>query len=155
MRVLVVDDHDVVRRGVRSLLSVSHDVCGEAADGQEALQKAQQLNPDVIVMDVSMPTLNGLEATRLIRKALPGTEVLIMSQHDSPAMIREAFKAGARGYVVKSAMGKDLLDAVEKVARHETFVNPLNGNSIESGRVESGQIEATESRVRSKYVKAD
>jgi len=101
MRVLVVDDHEVVRRGVRSLLSQSsYDVCGEAADGNDAVEKARQLKPDVIVMDVSMPTLNGLEATRLIRQEVPGSEVLIMSQHDSPAMIREAFKAGARGYVL-------------------------------------------------------
>jgi DNA-binding NarL/FixJ family response regulator len=125
MRVLVVDDHEVVRRGVRSLLSQSnYDVCGEAMDGSDALEKARQLKPDVIVMDVSMPNLNGLEATRLIRKEVPGSEVLIMSQHDSPAMIREAFKAGARGYVVKSSMGKDLLVALDKVSRHTSFFDP-------------------------------
>lgn len=98
MRVLIVDDHEVVRRGVRSLIlsQSSYEVCGEAVDGQDALEKARQLNPDVIVMDVSMPTLNGLEATHLIRAALPDSEVLILSQHQSPEMIRQAAKAGAR-----------------------------------------------------------
>jgi PAS domain S-box-containing protein len=127
MRVLVVDDHEVVRHGVKSLVD-AHDgceVCGEAVDGRDALEKARSLRPDVIVMDISMPNLNGLEATRLIRNELPNSEVLIMSQHDSPAMIREAFKAGARGYVVKSALGTDLLGALEKVSRRETAFDPV------------------------------
>jgi PAS domain S-box-containing protein len=146
MRVLVVDDHEVVRRGVRSLLNQSsYDVCGEAADGNDALEKARQLKPDVIVMDVSMPTLNGLEATRLIRQEVPGSEVVIMSQHDSPAMIREAFKAGARGYVVKSSMGKDLLVALDKVSRHTSFFDP----SITEITNRSGHVDATEILQRS------
>ena len=123
MRVLVVDDHEVVRRGVRSLIQgqSNYEVCGEAVDGQDALEKARELNPDVIVMDVSMPRLNGLEATHLIRAALPYSEVLILSQHDSPEMIRQAFKAGARGYVVKSSIGRDLLAALESVGHHKPF----------------------------------
>ncbi len=146
MRVLVVDDHEVVRRGVRSLLTQSnYDVCGEAVDGRDALEKARQLNPDVIIMDVSMPTLNGLEATRLIRKEVPGPEVLIMSQHDSPAMVREAFKAGARGYVVKSSMGKDLLIALERVSRRQSFFDP----SVPEIADRSGHINATEILQRS------
>jgi PAS domain S-box-containing protein len=146
MRVLVVDDHEVVRRGVRSLLTQSnYDVCGEAVDGNEALEKARQLKPDVIVMDVSMPALNGLEATRRIRKEVPGSEVLIMSQHDSPAMVREAFKAGARGYVVKSSMGKDLLVALDRVSRHKSFFDP----SVTESANQSGQIDATEILQRS------
>ncbi len=96
-------------------------------------------------MDVSMPTLNGLEATRLIRKEVPGSEVLIMSQHDSPAMVREAFKAGARGYVVKSSMGKDLLVALDKVSRHTNFFDP----SITEITNRSGHIDATEILQRS------
>ncbi|MGC2549420.1 MAG: PAS domain S-box protein [Candidatus Sulfotelmatobacter sp.] len=123
MRVLVVDDHEVVRRGVRSLIQShsNYDVCGEAVDGQDAVEKAQQLNPDVIVMDVSMPRLNGLEATHLIRAALPDSEILILSQHDSPEMVRQAFKAGARGYVVKSSIARDLLAALECVGRRQPF----------------------------------
>ena len=101
MRVLIVDDHEVVRKGVRSLLLTRPDldVCGEAIDGRDAVEKAAQLKPDVIVMDVSMPRLNGLEATRLIRGYVPKAEILILSQHDSPELVRQAFTAGARGYV--------------------------------------------------------
>jgi PAS domain S-box-containing protein len=123
MRVLVVDDHEVVRRGVRSLIlsHAGYEICGEAVDGQDAVEQARALSPDLIVMDVSMPRLNGLEATPLIRTALPHAEVLILSQHDSAEMVRQAFKAGARGYVVKSSIGRDLLAALEAVSRHQPF----------------------------------
>ena len=120
-RILVVDDHEIVRRGVRSLLEAKYDVCGEAVDGQDALEKARELKPSIVVMDVSMPKLNGLEATPLIRNILPDCEVLILSQHESAQMVQQAFKAGARGYVVKSSIGRDLLAALEKVSRHESF----------------------------------
>ena len=126
MRVLVVDDHEVVRRGLTSLL-LTHAgcmICGEAAQGKEAIEKAMDLRPDVIVMDVSMPTLSGLEATRTIRTLLPSCEILVLSQHDSPEMVRQAFKAGARGYVVKSSAGNNLWEALEKVSRGELFVDP-------------------------------
>jgi PAS domain S-box-containing protein len=123
-RVLVVDDHEIVRRGVRSLLEAKYDICGEAVDGQDALQKAQELKPSIVVMDVSMPKLNGLEATPLIRNILPDCEVLILSQHESAQMAQQALKAGARGYVVKSSIGRDLLAALEKVSRHESFFDP-------------------------------
>lgn len=125
MRVLIVDDHEVVRKCVRSLLAESHyDVCGEGVDGVDALEKAKQLQPDVIVMDVSMPKLNGLDATRQVLGILPCAEVLILTQHESPEMVRQAFKAGARGYVVKSSIAKNLLLAMEKVSRHESFLDP-------------------------------
>jgi PAS domain S-box-containing protein len=126
MRVLVVDDHEVVRKGVVSLLDTRSDciVCGEAKDGQEAIEKARELAPDVIIMDISMPELNGLEATRAIRSVNLSCEVLILSQHDSPEMARQAFKAGARGYVIKSSIGHNLSAALDKVARHETFLDP-------------------------------
>jgi len=123
-RVLVVDDHEIVRRGVRSLLQAKYDICGEAVDGQDALEKAHELKPSIVVMDVSMPKLNGLEATPLIRNILPDCEVLILSQHDSAQMVQQALKAGARGYVVKSSIGRDLLAALEKVSRHESFFDP-------------------------------
>jgi PAS domain S-box-containing protein len=129
MRVLIVDDHEVVRKGVRSLLLTRPDldVCGEAVDGRDAVEKASQLKPDVIVMDVSMPRLNGLEATRLIRSSVPETEILILSQHDSPELVRQAFTAGARGYVCKSSIARHLLTAVNTVSRHESFVAEQNG----------------------------
>ena len=142
MRVLVVDDHEVVRRGVRSLIQShsNYEVCGEAVDGQDAVEKAQQLNPDVIVMDVSMPRLNGLEATHLIRAALPDSEILILSQHDSPEMIRQAFKAGARGYVVKSSIARDLLAALECVGRRQPFFERAASELDRSTPVDSKEI---------------
>jgi PAS domain S-box-containing protein len=126
MRVLVVDDHEVVRRGVIGLLRGAPDcvVCGEASDGREAIDKARELIPDVVIMDVSMPTLNGLEATRVLRGLLPSCEIMILSQHDSPEMARQAFKAGARGYVIKSSVSRNLMAALEKVSRHESFCDP-------------------------------
>ena len=126
MKILVVDDHEVVRRGVVSLLREhpGFDVCGEAEDGQKAVEKARELHPDVVVMDVSLPNVNGLEATRLIRDVLPDSEVLILSQHDAADVVRQAFKAGARGYVIKSSLAQNLVAAVEKVARHESFFDP-------------------------------
>jgi PAS domain S-box-containing protein len=126
MRLLVVDDHEVLRRGVRSLLEdqPGYEICGEAADGQEAVGKARELRPDVIVMDISMPRLSGLEAASLIRSSLPDCEIVLLTQHDAPEMARQALKAGARGYVVKSSMARDLISAVERVAQHKYFYDP-------------------------------
>ncbi len=121
VRVLIADDHEIVRRGVRSLLE-SHpalEVCGEAVDGQDAVDAAKQLNPDVVVLDISMPHLSGLEAARLIRKEVPRTEILILSQHESSEVVNAALEAGARGYVVKSDVSRDLLHAVEAVMQHK------------------------------------
>ncbi len=128
-----MDDHEIVRVGVRSLLSATpaFDICGDAVDGRDALEKAKQLRPDVIVMDVSMPNLNGLDATRLIREALPQTEVLILSQHESSEMMRQALGAGALGYVLKSSMSNNLPAAVERVSRHEPFFVNLESNAAE------------------------
>lgn len=136
MKILIVDDHEVVRRGVSSLLRKdrSYEICGEAADGRDAIQQARKLCPEVIVMDISMPNMNGLEATRTIRELLPHSEVLIMSQHDSPQVVQQAFHAGARGYVVKSSLARELLNAVAMVGRHERFVDPqISGVRITSG----------------------
>ncbi len=142
MRVLIVDDHEVVRRGVRSLIlsQSNYEVCGEAVDGQDALKKAHQLHPDVIVMDASMPKLNGFEATHLIRAALPDSEVLILSQHESSEMIRQAAKAGARGYVVKSSIARDLLAALDTVGRHQSFFDPTVTLAAQSPHIDSQEI---------------
>jgi PAS domain S-box-containing protein len=123
VRILVADDHEVIRRGVRALLAAGRDceICGEAVDGQDAVEKAHQLHPDLVIMDVSMPNLNGLEATRVIRRNLPDTQILILTQHDSQEMMRQAFNAGARGFVVKSSVAHDLLHAVEAAQRGESF----------------------------------
>jgi PAS domain S-box-containing protein len=142
MRVLIVDDHEVVRRGVSSLIASrsNFEVCGEAVDGQDALEKARELRPDVIVMDVSMPRLNGLEATHMIRAALPDSEVLILSQHDSVEMVRQAVNAGARGYVVKSSIAKDLMVALDAISRHEPFFEPATAQAAPATHVDSQEV---------------
>jgi PAS domain S-box-containing protein len=143
MRVLIVDDHEIVRRGVRSLLSVCADceICGEAVNGQDAIEKTGQLNPDVIVMDISMPKLNGLEATREIRRLFPQTEVLMLSQHESEEMIRQAVNAGARGYVVKGSIARDLVSGVETVSRHEPFFDTsVSGQEPRESAVNTQQV---------------
>jgi PAS domain S-box-containing protein len=123
VRILVADDHELVRRGVRSLLETRPDieVCGEASDGLDAIEQARHLSPDLIVMDISMPALNGLEATREIRRTLPTIDILILSQHHSTEMMRQAFDAGARGYVVKTAISEDLLRGIDKVRKGQLF----------------------------------
>lgn len=123
MRILIADDHELVRRGVQSLLLTQPDieVCGEAVDGQDAIEKSRKLNPDVILMDVSMPRLNGLEATREIRRLLPQTNIVVLTQHDSPEMMQQALIAGARGYVVKSEISENLIAGIQKVHRGQLF----------------------------------
>jgi PAS domain S-box-containing protein len=131
VRVLIVDDHEVVRRGVRSLLATrsDFDICGEAVDGRDAIEKAQLLNPDVITMDISMPNLNGLEATREIRRILPDTPILVMSQHDVPEMIRQALGAGATAYIVKSSISTELIAALDRVRRRESAHGVVFGSA--------------------------
>jgi DNA-binding NarL/FixJ family response regulator len=123
VRILIADDHELVRRGVRSVLRTRSDleICGEAVDGKDAVEKAQHLSPDLIVMDVSMPNLNGIEATREIRRLLPRIDVLVLSQHNSPEVMRQALNAGARGYVIKATISENLLIGIEKVRVGELF----------------------------------
>jgi DNA-binding NarL/FixJ family response regulator len=125
IRILLVDDHPIVRQGLRTLLQGRGDweVVGEASDGVEAVEKVDRLQPDVVVLDVTMPRMNGLEACRVIQQKHrnAGPEVLFVTQHDSPQMMREALDAGARGYVVKSNAARDLLEAVESVSQHRVF----------------------------------
>jgi DNA-binding NarL/FixJ family response regulator len=123
-RILIVDDHPVVRRGLRHLLATQEEweVVDEAADGLEGVEKAQYLNPDIILLDISMPKMSGLDACRLMRERVPESEILILTQHDSPQMLREALNAGARGYVVKSKADSDLLQAVRALTEHKPFI---------------------------------
>jgi len=122
-RILVADDHEVVRRGLCALLQSrpEWEVCGEAADGREAVEKSQSLKPDAVIIDIGMPTLNGLEATRQILKANPHIRVLVLTLHDSDQMIREVLDAGARGFLLKSDAARDLISAVQALRRDNTY----------------------------------
>jgi DNA-binding NarL/FixJ family response regulator len=124
LRILVVDDHAVVRRGVRSLLE-SHEgweVCGEATTGRDAVEQSRQLRPDVVVMDLSLPELNGLDATRQILKDGPGIEVLVLTMHHSEELARDVLRAGARGYIMKSDADENLITAVDTLRQHKPFL---------------------------------
>jgi DNA-binding NarL/FixJ family response regulator len=111
LRVLVVDDHEIVRRNICQLLvsQANIEVICEAANGQEAVLRAREHRPDLVLMDVTMPTMNSLEAARIIKQELPSIRVLMVSQHDSPPFMREALAVGASGYITKSAVGRDLI----------------------------------------------
>jgi PAS domain S-box-containing protein len=126
VRILIADDHEVVRRGVRSLLESRKewDICGEAVDGRDAVKKAKELKPDVVVLDISMPHLNGFEAARLIRAEVPQSKILILSQHNASEMLQTALDAGARGYVSKADVSRDLLAAVEAIIQNRSAFIP-------------------------------
>src|SRR5690242_4959111 len=125
LRILVADDHQVVRTGLRALLEskAGWQVCAEAANGREAVEKAGELQPDVAVLDIGMPLLNGVEATRQIRKASPRTEILILTMHDSEHMIQGVLDAGAHGYILKDDADRNLLAAVESLRRHKPYLS--------------------------------
>ncbi len=125
-RVLIVDDHAAIRRGVQSILQSSPEweFCGVADNGQQAIKLAEELKPEVIIMDVSMPVLNGLEATRIIKDTSPGTKILLLTLHSSAELVRSAFRAGARGYVLKSDAEHELVRALNVVLGEGTYISP-------------------------------
>jgi len=122
-RILIADDHEMVRQGLRAVIAsrAGWEVCGEAITGREAVAAACKLRPDVVILDVTMPELNGLEAARQIHQALPVTEVLILTAHDSEELVRQVLVAGARGYVLKNDAGRVLVQAVETLLQHRPF----------------------------------
>ena len=125
LRILLADDHPLVRRGIRTLLGAPSgwQVCGEAANGREALEKVTELKPDILILDLNMPELNGLEVTRRVRKILPQVEILVLTVQDSEQVMRQVLQAGARGYMLKSDAGNELVTAVEAVRRHQLFLS--------------------------------
>src|SRR5277367_302346 len=123
LRLLLADDHEIVRQGLRSILAPLKDceIVGEAADGRQAVTMTKSLSPDIVILDIGMPTLNGLEATRQILKLRPQTKVLVLTMHEADSVIREVLDAGARGYILKTDAGRDLVTAVDSLRRNKTF----------------------------------
>ena len=132
IKLLIVDDHAIMRDGIRALLGLNSDIeiVGEAETGQEAVQKALELSPDVIVMDVAMPDMDGIEATRRIMKENPKAKILILSQYNAPEYILSAIKAGSAGYVPKRALGSELVTAIRAVNRGESFLHPSAASAV-------------------------
>jgi DNA-binding NarL/FixJ family response regulator len=123
LKILVADDHDIIRRGLKDLLTTKPGwkVCAEAKTGKEAVELAEKLMPQIVLLDISMPDLNGLEAARRIHKALPKTGILILTMHFSDQLVRDVVETGARGYILKSDADRDLISAVDSIANRRTF----------------------------------
>jgi DNA-binding NarL/FixJ family response regulator len=150
VRILLVDDHEVVRRGVRTLLEMApgFEICGECADGRQAVELAQSLSPDVLIMDLTLPKLNGCEATRQVIRARSAKGVLILTMDDSEEMLRRALQAGAAGYVLKTDGGSELIEAVRVVGSGKKFFSAClagpakraleEGTGSESGSTDDG-----------------
>jgi len=132
LRILLADDHGVVRQGFRRILEAQPDmeIVGEAGNGREAVELAAQLTPDLIVMDVAMPELNGIEATRRLKEESPRTRVLALSMHKDAVYVREILRAGAHGYLLKDAIDADLVAAVRAVANGEGYLSPGVANAV-------------------------
>ncbi|WP_321474298.1 response regulator transcription factor [uncultured Paludibaculum sp.] len=130
--ILLADDHSVVRQGFRRILESQSDmeIVGEASNGREAIERATKLSPDVVVMDVAMPELNGIEATRRLMESSPRTRVLALSMHKDAVYVREILRAGARGYLLKDAIDADLLAAVRAVAKGEGYLSPAIADAV-------------------------
>jgi len=126
IKVLIVDDHAIMRDGIRALLSIHNDIeaIGEASEGREAIEKVRELVPDVVIMDIAMPGMDGMEATRRIVKEKPKVKVLVLTQHDNKEYVLSAIKSGATGYVPKRALGSELISAIRAVYRGDSVLYP-------------------------------
>src|ERR1700740_2205630 len=140
LRLLVADEHEIVRKGLRALLEAppGWHVAGEASDGREAVEKAKELHPDVTVLDIGMPSLNGLEATRQMLKNDARAKILILTMHESDPLIRDVLDAGARGYVLKTDASRDLVTAVNAVRSNKTFFTAKVAQMVLDGYLDKG-----------------
>jgi len=140
LRILIADDHEVVRRGLCALLqgNESWEICGDAKDGREVVEKARLLKPDIVILDVGMPNLNGLAATRQLLQENPQQKVIVLTITDSDQVIREALDAGARGFVLKSDAARDLVTAVEALQRNRMFFTPRVNDMVLAGFLDTG-----------------
>ena len=143
MRVLIVDDHAVLRAGLRTLLNLQPDmeVAGEAAEGLEALERVKRLEPDVVLMDITLPGMEGLEVTKKLKKTHPNVKVLILTMHEDRRYLYSALKAGASGYVVKRAADTELIDAIRAAHRGDVFLHPSMARIVAEDYVEQGATE--------------
>src|ERR1700720_5028998 len=148
LRILVADDHELVRRGIRGLLRARRGwtVVGEAMNGREAVEKANRLKPDVAILDISMPDLDGLQVTRRIREVVPTTEVVILTMHESDQMVRRVLDAGALGYVLKSDLAAHLVKAVKVVSAGKLFLTPTVSDIVMKGFLKNGKQAARPER---------
>lgn len=135
LRILIADDHDVARRGIRAVLESrpGWQVCGEAKDGREAVELAATQKPDLVLLDIGMPNLNGLEAARQILATAPDVLILILTMHDTDQVVREVLRAGARGFLLKSDAGRDLITAVDALEQRRTFFTTKVSQMVLSG----------------------
>lgn len=131
-RVLIVDDHAFIRRGVQAILNPfpEWEPCGEADSGNEAIRLAEELKPEIIIMDVSMPGLNGIEATRVIRKSQPDMKIVLLTLHESPDLVRMAFRAGVRGYLLKTDAEQELVRALNVVLGEGSYISPKINSEV-------------------------
>lgn len=129
-RILLGDDHALILNGIRATLEPQFSVVGQARDGVALVKAAEELRPDIVVLDISMPLLNGFEAARKIRETLPTIKLIFLSQHLNPAYLREALKIGATGYVLKAETSEELQTAVKTVLRGETYISPSFGEDV-------------------------
>src|SRR5437870_2783962 len=135
IRVVLADDHVLVRQGLKSLLEREKlQVVAEASDGQEAVRYSETLHPDIAVVDISMPTLNGIDAVREMSRSCPKTKTILLTQHEEDQYIREALEAGVRGYVLKSQAANDLVHAIQQVSRGQFYLSPGVSRAVEIGR---------------------
>jgi DNA-binding NarL/FixJ family response regulator len=152
LRILIADDHEVARHGIRALLEAHSgwEVCAEARDGREAVELASSMKPHLILLDIGMPNLNGLEAARQILAASPEIPILILTMHDSDQVVREVLRAGARGFLLKSDAGRDLVAAVEALQLHRTFFTTKVSQMVLDGfldrEISDGRSAATEKK---------
>jgi len=145
LRILIADDHSVVRAGLRTLVESRSgwEVCGEASDGREAVDKATKLKPDVAILDIGMPLLNGVEATRRIRAASPSTEILILTMHESDDLVQQVVEAGARGYILKDEADRVLLAAIDAARLHKPYFSTRVTSALSGDELPGSSSEGT------------
>jgi DNA-binding NarL/FixJ family response regulator len=141
-RVLLADDHQMLLDGLKELLEPRYEVVGMVVDGRSLLKAAEKLQPDVIIVDIAMPLLNGLDAARLLKQSMPGVKLIFMTMNEDPYMVGEAFRAGASAYLLKQAAGFELNAAIEKVLKGSTYISPSAAKPLDNGSLRNPKLRA-------------